>query len=431
MLTNQGFDMSDQFSLSNVNPEHLLTLYQITRTMNSSLDFSEVLNQSLDSVMQLTNAERGVLMIADDLTGELVVRVARGISGETLEDDDAYSTTIVNTVVETRQALLTNNAMYDDRYQPGQSIIMRGLRAILCAPMLVKDRLVGVVYVDTSMRTGMFSDADRDLLMAVAGQAGIAIENARLYGVAVEKGRLERELQMAREIQEALIPSHLPNFAGYEVVATWEAAREMAGDFYDVFVLDNDTLGVVIADVSDKGAGAALFMAVSRSFIRSYAHAGLPPEQTLGQTNDLIVEDSDGGMFVTAYHSIFQHDGYCLNVNAGHNPPLLYRHATQAVTTLPIGGRAIGWFKDNPLKAVALQLEPGDVLVYYTDGLTEAENANRDDYGMERLQQAVFATAGASAATIRDYIVQDVEAFCGDTPLFDDLTLVVLRYTGG
>ena len=197
-------------------------------------------------------------------------------------------------------------------------------------------------------------------------------------------------------------------------------------------MLENDTLGVVIADVSDKGAAAALFMAVARSFIRSYAHAGLPPTETLGQTNDLIVEDSEGGMFVTAYHSVFQHDGYCQNVNAGHNPPLLYRHATQSASMLPIGGRAIGWFKSNPLEAKALQLQPGDVLVYYTDGLTEAEDAERNDYGVNRLQQTVVSAApGRSAAEIRDYILQDVAAFCGETPLFDDLTLVVVRYTGG
>lgn len=422
--------MSDQLSLSNVSPEHLLTLYEITRTMNSSLDFGEVLKQSLDSIMQLTQAERGVLMIADDLTGELVVRVAHGVSGETLETEDAYSTTIVNQVVETRQALLTNNAMFDDRYQAGQSIIMRGLRAILCAPMLVKERLVGVVYVDTSMRSGMFSDADRDLLMAVAGQAGIAIENARLYGVAVEKGRLERELQMAREIQEALIPTTLPHFPGYDLAATWRAAREMAGDFYDVFSLDNGTLGLVIADVSDKGAGAALFMAVSRSFIRSYAYAGLPPVQTLGRANDLIVEDSDSGMFVTAYHTVFEPDGRCVNVNAGHNPPLLYRQSSGMAELMPIGGRAIGWFKDNPLEAEMVELQPGDILVYYTDGLTEAEDAAGNDYGVERLRQAVLQMAGQPASVIRDYIVDDVDSFCGDVPLFDDLTLVVVRYSG-
>jgi phosphoserine phosphatase RsbU/P len=424
--------MSDPLSLSSVSPEHLLTLYEITRKMNSSLDFDEVLNQSIDSIMQLTQAERGVLMIADTDTNELQVRVARGISGETLEEADAYSTTVVSQVVETRQALLTNNAMFDDRYQPGQSIIMRGLRAILCAPMLVQARLVGVVYVDTSMRTGMFSDADRDLLMVVAGQAGTAIENARLYAVAVEKGRLERELQMAREIQEALLPTRLPEYRGYDVAAIWQAAREMAGDFYDVFHLADDTLGMVIADVSDKGAGAALFMAISRSFVRSYAFAGLSPVDVLRQTNDLLVEDSDSGMFVTAYYSVFDHSGRCLNVNAGHNPPVLYRQATQAAEFMPRGGRAIGWFKDNPLQAVTVDMQPGDVLIYYTDGLTEAENMVRQDYGAERLRQvAAQAAQSQSAAAIRDAIVADVNAFRGDAPLFDDLTLVVVRYCGG
>ncbi|MBZ0299842.1 MAG: SpoIIE family protein phosphatase [Anaerolineae bacterium] len=422
--------MPDPISLAHVSPDHLLTLYQITRAMNSSLDFDEVLRQAMDAVVQLTKAERGVLMIADDETGELIVRVAHGVSRATDDTEDAYSTTVVNQVVETRQALLTNNAMFDDRYRPGQSIIMRGLRAILCAPMLVKERLVGVVYVDTAMRTGTFSEADRDLLMAVAGQAGIAIENARLYAVAVEKGRLERELQMAREIQQALIPSRLPVYGGYELAATWQAAREMAGDFYDVFHLADGSLGVVIADVSDKGAGAALFMAVSRSFIRSYAYAGLSPVQTLSQANDLIVEDSDSGMFVTAYYSVFYPDGRCTGVNAGHNPPILYRHEGGHMEFLARGGRAIGWFKNNPLEAVEVELQRGDVLVYYTDGLTEAENEAGNAYGPERLEAVVRYAAEQSASAIRDAIVGDVNAFCGEFPLLDDLTLVVIRFTG-
>jgi sigma-B regulation protein RsbU (phosphoserine phosphatase) len=206
----------------------------------------------------------------------------------------------------------------------------------------------------------------------------------------------------------------------------------MAGDFYDAFVLENGTLGLVIADVSDKGAAAALFMAISRSFIRSYAYAGLPPVQTLGQANDLIVEDADSGMFVTAYYSAFAPDGYSLCVNAGHNPPLYYRSADGSAEYMPIGGRAIGWFKDNPLSAVELNLQPGDVLVYYTDGLTEAENAAGGDYGSDRLRDTVIMAVGnnASASGIRDDIVADVERFCGDTPLFDDLTIVVVRFTG-
>ncbi len=423
--------MSDQPVLHKISPEHLLTLYEITRAMNSSLDFDEVLNQAIDSIMLVTKAERGVLMIADDHTGEMHVRIARGVSGQTLQTEAPYSTTIVNQVMETRQPLLTNNAMLDNRYSPGQSIIMRGLRAILCAPMMVKERLVGVVYVDTSMRTGTFTEMDRDLLSAVAGQAGIAIENARLYQVAVEKGRLEREFQMAREMQQALMPLRMPKLPGYDLCATWRAAREMAGDFYDAFVLTGDLLGIVIADVSDKGAPAALFMAVARSFIRSYAHAGLSPTETLGRTNDLILDDAESGMFVTVYHSVFQADGSCCNVNAGHNPPLLYRHATHSGEFMPRGGRAIGWFANNPVKETMLTLEPEDMLIYYTDGLTEAENAEGDYYGEHRLVEAVLQAAGQTADAVLEHIVHDVESFCAGVPLFDDLTLVVVRYTGG
>ncbi len=421
--------MSDQPTLQNISSEHLLSLYEIMRSLNSTLDFDEVLNQAIDSIMQVMKAERGVLMIADP-NGVLQIRVARGVSGERLQSEDAYSTTIVNEVVATRQPLLTNNALFDTRFNAGQSIIMRGLRAILCAPMMVKDRLLGIVYVDTSMRTGNFSEADRDLLSAVAGQAAIAIENAYLYGVAVEKGRLERELQMAREIQQALLPAVMPQLDGYDLAASWRAAREMAGDFYDVFMLGEDALGVVIADVSDKGAGAALFMAVARSFIRSYAHAGLSPIETLGRTNDLILDDAQSGMFVTVYHTVFYRGGQCVNVNAGHNQPLLYRRATHSVEWMARGGRAIGWFAHNPLKETILDLQPGDMLIYYTDGLTEAENAAGDFYGENRLSEAVLRMADQPAQDVLNHILDDVEAFGAGVPPFDDLTIVVVRYSG-
>jgi sigma-B regulation protein RsbU (phosphoserine phosphatase) len=425
----KGKHKMDDSLLQNISPDHLLTLYQITRTMNSSLDFDQVLNQALDSVMQVTHAERGFLMIADEANDALTVQVARGVSGE-LDKDDAYSTTIVQQVVETRAPLLTNNAMFDDRYEAGKSIIMRGLRAILCAPMLVKERLVGVVYVDTAIRSGNFTESDRELLSAVAGQAGIAIENARLYTVAVEKGRIERELQMARDMQTALMPHTMPDFPGYEFTATCIPAREMAGDFYDVFLLSGDQLAVVVADVSDKGAAAALFMAVSRSFIRSYARAGFGALETLQQTNDLILDDAESGMFVTAYHSVFDENGRCHNVNAGHNPPLLYRHAEQKVSYLPRGGMAIGWFAENPMQQVDLSLQPGDMIIYYTDGLTEAENPAGDFYGESRLEAVIMQVATAPVQTVLDAIIQDVEAFTEGLSLADDLTLFIMRYTG-
>jgi sigma-B regulation protein RsbU (phosphoserine phosphatase) len=419
--------MLDQPNLNKIDQEHLLMLYDITRMMNASLDFEKVLDIVMDSMMAITKAQHGFLVIADD-DDRLRIHVARSVEGDPAEE--SYSTTIVNQVVASRQPLLTNNAQYDPRYKAGQSIIMKGLRAILCAPMMVKDRLIGVVYVDTSVKTGSFKESDLFLLSAVCGQAAIAIENARLYRIAVEKGRMERELQMAREIQESLLPRRMPHIPGYEIAARWQAAREVAGDFYDAFALSEDTIGLVIADVSDKGAPAALFMASARGMIRSHALAGYSPVETLSRTNDLIMADSTDGTFVTVYYSLFRTGGRAVHVNAGHNPPLVFHCSSGDVSFLPRGGRALGWFPDNPLKPVEQQLEPGDVVVYYTDGLTDAENSAGENFGEARLAQAVAVCGRESAAQILGHLVNEVDAFCGGVPAFDDLTLCVVRYLG-
>jgi serine phosphatase RsbU (regulator of sigma subunit) len=426
---NQRGIMTDQPAAQNLSPQHLLTLYEITAVMNSSLEFNKALDNIIESVMKVTKAQRGFLMAAEEDTGGLRVLVARGVDGNTMAEE-GYSTTIVNQVVTNRQPLLTNNAQFDTRYQAGQSIIMRGLRAILCAPMMTQGRLLGVIYVDTSMKAGNFSQADRDLLSAVAGQAAIALENARLYTESVEKGRLERELQMAREIQESLLPRSMPRIPGYDIYARWEAAREVAGDFYDVFVLDDNRFSAVIADVSDKGAPAALFMAVARTMIRAHSHAGLSAIETMSRTNDLILEDAESGMFVTVYQSMFSLDGSSVHVNAGHNPPLLYRRASNEMHMMPRGGRAIGWFPNNPLQSIELRFEPGDIMVYYTDGVTEAQNTQGEFFGEDRLAEVVMRCINLSAKEIVDAIVRAVDEFAYGMPPFDDQTIVVVCYTG-
>jgi sigma-B regulation protein RsbU (phosphoserine phosphatase) len=419
--------MLDQTNLDDLDHEHLRTLYEITQAMNSSLEFDEVLNIVMDAMMQITRAQRGFMMIAGE-DGGFRTQVARSLDGAPAEE--SYSTTIVNQVASTRRPLLTNNAQFDTRFKVGESIIAKGLRAILCAPMTVRDRLIGVVYVDTSIRTGTFKDSDLSLLNAVAGQAAVAIENARLYRVAVEKGRLERELQMAREIQESLLPRRMPQIPGYDVAARWLSAREVAGDFYDLFLLPGNLLGVVIADVADKGAAAALFMASARGMIRSHALAGYSPFETLARTNDLIVADANDGTFVTVYYSLFGAEGTGVHVNAGHNPPVLYRHRERSVSFLPRGGRALGWFVNNPLTPEEMRLQPGDVIVYYTDGLTDAENQSGENFGEARLTRLIAHCGDQSAAQVADSLVNEVERFCEGVPAFDDLTLCVVRYVG-
>ncbi|NLX08457.1 MAG: SpoIIE family protein phosphatase [Chloroflexi bacterium] len=413
------------------NREQLATLYEITRSLNSTLDLDEVLENIMDRVIEVTGAERGFLMLCEPGKDEMLFKVARGLDRSDLETPAfQVSTTIVHEVERTRKPLLTDNAQFDPRFQRGESIMVLGLRSILCVPILVKDRLLGLVYVDNRLQAGLFNREHLALLTAFAGQAGTAIENARLYQVAVEKGRMEKELQMAHDIQRGLLPNTLPTLPGYEIAADWHSAREVAGDFYDCFELDENRLGLVIADVSDKGAPAAIFMAVARSLIRGNALSASSPEETLRQTNSLILHDTQSGMFVTVYYAIVQPGGAITGVNAGHNRPLHFHAAQDTHEFLPRGGHPLGWFAELPVQAVSIQLEPGDVLIFYTDGLTEAENIYGEPYGDERLVEVVRAAAQLPAADILKHILSSVSAFMGAAPPFDDTTLVVLRYTG-
>lgn len=414
-----------------VGEQHLATLYEITRKLNSSLDLDEVLSYVMDRVIEVTGAERGMLMLRDEESGALDFRVARDIDQTDLDKPKfQISRTIVNKVAESGHPLLTDNAQ--DSFSEQESIVMKALRSILCVPILVRDRVIGLVYVDNRVFAGLFDKQHLELITAFASQAGFAIENARLYQLAVEQGRLQRELEMAQNIQRELLPLEFPVLPGYDVAVYWDSATEVAGDFYDCFLLDNGgAMGVVIADVAGKGAPAAIFMAVARSLIRGNAIASLEPEHTLLQSNQLILSDTgDSGMFVTVYYAIFKPGGLMLGVNGGHNQPILWRAQDDSIEWLPRGGRALGWFEDLPVQTYELQLQPGDVLVFYTDGLTEAEDSQQAEFGPERLAETIRAAARRpDLPSMRDIIVQSIENFVGDAPPSDDRTFVIVRYT--
>lgn len=411
--------------------EHLETLYEITRYLNSSLDLGEVLEYVMDRVVQVTGAERGFLVLLDLQTHRLTFPFARGMGRIDLTDPEfQVSQTIIQEVIATNTPLLTVNAQHDKRFADGSSIISKGLRSILCVPISVRDEIIGLVYVDNRFQSGLFNETHRDLLAAFAQQAGTAIENARLYQLAVEKGRIERELQMAYQIQRDLLPVQIEILAGYEIAFEWRAAREVAGDFYDCFLLDNTQMGVVVADVADKGVPAAIYMAVSRSILVGNAYGSPSPEETLRRTNQLLLKYSKRGMFVTMYYTVFAQGGLATCVNAGHNCPIYFQIDTRQTRLMPRGGRALGWFEEMPVEAHFVQMQAGDALVFYTDGLTEAENPAGEAFGDQRLSGVIREYGGHSAEYLKDKILQAFDDFVGNAAPYDDITLVVVRFVG-
>ncbi len=276
-----------------------------------------------------------------------------------------------------------------------------------------------------------------EIVTGISQQAALAIQNDTLQKEIVERERLEREMQLAREIQVAFLPQQIPEIPGWDLQVHWSPAREVGGDFYDFFELPGDRLGLVIADVADKGVPAALFMTLVRTLVRATVQVLDSPAEVVERVNDLLVPDALGGMFVTLVYAVLDLKSGELSIaNAGHNPPLTL-HSPFRFTRAEPGGMALGVEPGIKVHASHSQLEPGDLLVLYTDGVTETFSPDGEMFGegslMETIEKAAIdadAERQVEALTARDLlnaIDNRVLEFCGGTAPFDDLTLVVVK----
>jgi len=295
--------------------------------------------------------------------------------------------------------------------------------AILCAPLKVQERVLGIVVLGGQT---VFTASDEKLMMALGGQAAIAIEKAWLHQQELQRQRLEEELAVGRQIQRSLLPMTTPQIPGWEFAAFYESARQVGGDLYDFFELPHDRLGLLIADVTGKGVPAALFMAFSRTIIRNEAMSGGLPAHVLQCANDLIVRDSRANLFLTAFYAILNIEtGELIYADGGHDWPL-WVHDGEC-TELATQSSLLGMFPSIKLEERAISFAPGDALVMFTDGVTEARSASGEFFGDERLQKIVRAHADASAEQIASAIASAVSEFVGDSPQSDDVTLVVVK----
>jgi phosphoserine phosphatase RsbU/P len=415
--------VSSQFSR-----DRLALLCRLSEAFNSSLDLDEVLNRVMDEVITTMSAERGFVMLREP-SGRLAFRVARGIDRSTIDHPQfQVSRSVVEQVAREGQPMLTGDAQLDDRLSMRQSIVSLGLRSILCVPLKLKEQISGVIYVDNRLQAGVFGPPDLELLTAIASSAAIAIENARLYQVAVEKGRMERELQVARELQASLLPRETPQVSGWGFAAWWRPALEVAGDYYDFIPLTGGQIGLLIADVSDKGMPSALFMGLTRSIVRASVGHAPSPAADVAHANRLICADASGGMFVTLFYAqLDPRAGEFTYVNAGHNPPLFYHTGQEQGTKLVRTGMALGVVPDTPFEQGTVYLDPGDLVVLYTDGIVDAVNAQGQRFGMERLDRTLAEHSRRPTADILAALEGAIAGFTGAAAQFDDIAVVMVK----
>jgi GAF domain-containing protein len=302
---------------------------------------------------------------------------------------------------------------------------------VLAIPLVARQVPVGALLVSLPAGGVPLGARRQNILSGIAHQASTAIENDRLYEEAAERQRMERELELAREIQTSFLPKIRPIEPGWSVDTLWQAARHVGGDFFDFFLMPADEgqskWGVVIADVADKGVPAALYMALSRTLIRTIGLSRVDPAASLQRVNDLLLKDTQSDLFVSAIYAVWETaSGVITYANAGHNPPICVRSDGSA-QVLTENNMILGVLPDIAMENNRLLLNPGDLVVLYTDGITDALSAIGDDFGINRLIAAVCAHRHLSASGVVQGIQGAVRQFVGDTPQFDDLTVVAIK----
>ncbi|MCI0576572.1 MAG: SpoIIE family protein phosphatase [Chloroflexi bacterium] len=439
LLTNVGSQMSialERARLFDIIRERRIheqaALLDFSNQLLGRHDLDDLMNYLVQEIKELLQVDACALLLRDENPEYLVFRAATGWQSEPVAErrrvpaDDRSGS---GRVMRSQQPLIIPSTQEWETVPLSTAdwVQSEGFESAAIVPLLVEGRSIGTLVIDTRQpRT--FTEDEIRFLQLMANQAALAIEKARLHQEEIKRMRLEEELSVGRQIQLSLLPKSSPVAPGWEFCDIYQAARQVGGDFYDFFELPDGRMGLVIADVADKGVPAALFMGVSRSLIRGAALAGRGPAAALERANFLIQKESQADLFLSAFYGILNlESGQLVYANAGHNPPLLYRPATGEFQKLSAEGIVLSVLEQITLEEKVVDLQPGDVAVFYTDGVTEAMAAGYEEFGEERLRVAIEANASGNAKHILWSIVNAVNAFTHTIEQSDDFTLFVVK----
>jgi serine phosphatase RsbU (regulator of sigma subunit) len=391
---------------------------------------SVTLNETLEQIVALTfeavPADRCMIMMRDEKSPELKVAVARLRDRVGEVGEIRISRSVIDEVVTNGKSVLTSDAQADPRFAGG-TVMLQGVRSVLAVPLGVGANVFGIIYADSPLADGRFTEDHLKVLTTLASVAAIRVENARLTEEQMERERLEREQQVAAEIQQRFLPATAPVVAGYELQGISFPCYEIGGDYYDFIQREDGRLVVALGDVSGKGTAAALLMSSLHAAVHAQADTHDSLVKTISAVNRYLTESIPPNRFVTLFYAeLDPKNGALAFLNAGHNPPLIV-HAGGTMEQLASGGLPLGIMADADFREGRTKLYPGDVLVIYSDGVSEATNPSGEEFGPTRLYEVVARNLDASAGGIRDRIESALTKFCQGTPAADDITLVIVK----
>lgn len=409
------------------------------QAVHSVRALDEILRLIVDATIELTGTERGFIMLKN-ADGELKHRIARRHDRTDLTDELSISHRLAQKVFTTGEPIIISDTTEDLSISTRESIAALGLRAIACYPLKLtghhegevrsgdlSGEIIGVLYVDGRARSGSCAAEAQEALASLVHQAAMVIENARLHRALQEKKALEKELALACQIQQQLLPKELPNRDYLEVASVNLPCRNVGGDYYDYMLFGDGRTGFVIGDVSGKGIPAALLMSTLQGIFYSQAFSCGDVAQTVEQVNRYLVKRSMENSFLTAFYGVVAPDGSLSYVNAGHNPPILARRDGR-IERLAEGGLLLGLFEHSQYECAQTQLDDGDLLVLFSDGVTEASNEDGQDFGEQQLVDLVRRLREAPAREILDRMLDEIRSFSNRAQQHDDLTLMAIKF---
>ena len=402
----------------------LETLYDVGIRISSLLKAEELSDEILLRSISLLDANRGALFLIDKKDKTLKLDSSFGI-GEELKD---------------KVKIPLGEGLIGEVAAKGEAVRGRGhpqlqlpweSDTLLAVPIKMKQQVFGVIFVANKEAKGgniiEFTPSDERLLSSFANQAAVALENARLYKESLEKERMEKELELAATIQRNLLPLKTPEIEGFDISALNTPCRQVGGDYYDFIALNPDHFGIAIADVSGKGTPAALLVSALHGTLHAYSEENYSLPQLMSRIARAIYRSSLAEGFITFFYGILDPKKRTLtSVNAGHNYPILLR-ADDKIHNLTEGGICLGIMEESTYQQETTTLQKGDILVLYTDGLTEAMNPQEEEFGTERLTEVVYNNRHLPASAIIEAISQQLKSWSRGIPPFDDLTLVLIK----
>lgn len=404
-------------------------LLDIGRSLGGTLELDEVLARLLDNLFWVFGqAERGYIVLVDERTGKLTPQAVK-LRDETAEGKLRISRTIIHNVMTSGEAVLSADAANDSRFDASASIVNFEIHSMMCAPLLdSRGEAIGAIQIDATDFKQPFSEDDLDLLASVAVQAAVAIEKTKLHRIALQEAALDRELQVAQQVQMGFLPAEPPIVEGYDFFASYEPAKHLGGDYFDYVPLSGGKLAVALGDVSGKGAAAALLMAKLSAEVRFRLVSEANPIDVMRELNRCFCSSRWEDRFVTLILAVLSPEEHRMTiVNAGHMPPILRdADGNPRTLTTPVG-LPVGIDEDWDYEEYVLDLQRSELIAFYTDGFPDAMNSQGQSYGDERLLASFAPDEPREAQTLGQRLLDKVHQHTGRQPQFDDRCITMIH----